>query len=455
MKTTNFFSMLLFFSFLSMTTQAQVMRVINNKVGVLNNNPSYHMDVNGDIRGNWIRSVGNRGLFSQTHGTYLTPTSASWWNFRSNNGVVIRNKSNVIKGYVYHNNSNGFGLLDGDGNWSMRIERDNYTQFAINNTIRMVLRANGRLEVPNGSDATGSNNSGFLQIGNALRIDNNEMITNNNSILFLQHDNNGDLRVDNTTFRVDASANTVSTPKIIDASNGAYYLDPSSVSRMNYVYPRVSNVGYIGSNGNRWLRGYFVNMHRVNEWVLSDRRLKENIENIDSALDKILAIDGKKYNYINSVTEGSPEGDVKVELPNELDIQAIESSELNNKTNESSAQNELALEQNAPELISEESSASELEKDLPFEDALISERDQKSMESQANTKNANKKTFGFIAQDVKDVLPEVVNYDEANDTYSMSYTALIPLLVESIKIQQEQIEQQQNQIDELRKMIKK
>ncbi|MCP4675613.1 MAG: hypothetical protein GY854_08945 [Deltaproteobacteria bacterium] len=67
----------------------------------------------------------------------------------------------------------------------------------------------GRLELINGIDASGSANSGYLEIGNDLRIDNNEIITDTNSTLYLQNDNNGDLRVDNNTLVVDSSTNRV------------------------------------------------------------------------------------------------------------------------------------------------------------------------------------------------------------------------------------------------------
>ena len=48
-----------------------------------------------------------------------------------------------------------------------------------------------------------------VTVANSLRIDGNEMITNTGNTLYLQHDNNGDLRVDNSTLVVDASANRV------------------------------------------------------------------------------------------------------------------------------------------------------------------------------------------------------------------------------------------------------
>ncbi len=52
----------------------------------------------------------------------------------------------------------------------------------------------------------------------------------------------------------------------------------------------------------------------------------------------------------------------------------------------------------------------------------------------------NRFHLGFMAQDVLDILPEPVLYDELNDIYSIEYTALIPVLVEAIKEQQSEIE---------------
>ena len=69
----------------------------------------------------------------------------------------------------------------------------------------------GRVEMTATTDANKWENSGVLEIGNRLRLDNNEIITNTNSTLYLQNDNNGDLKVDSAgyTFMVDASANRV------------------------------------------------------------------------------------------------------------------------------------------------------------------------------------------------------------------------------------------------------
>jgi hypothetical protein len=61
-------------------------------------------------------------------------------------------------------------------------------------------------------------------------------------------------------------------------------------------------------------------------------------------------------------------------------------------------------------------------------------------------KNDNKRYAGVIAQEVLNVLPEVVTED-INGHYSVAYGNLTSLLIEAIKEQQKQIEELQNKLD--------
>jgi hypothetical protein len=58
------------------------------------------------------------------------------------------------------------------------------------------------------------------------------------------------------------------------------------------------------------------------------------------------------------------------------------------------------------------------------------------------------KNYGFIAQEIKEVLPEVVKVD-ADGYYSVNYDEVIPLLVEAIKEQQKTISENKARIDDL------
>jgi hypothetical protein len=56
--------------------------------------------------------------------------------------------------------------------------------------------------------------------------------------------------------------------------------------------------------------------------------------------------------------------------------------------------------------------------------------------------------FGFIAQDLKKIFPELVYYDSIAGHYSVDYIGMIPVLVEALK-------DQQSQIDSLSKLLNK
>lgn len=60
--------------------------------------------------------------------------------------------------------------------------------------------------------------------------------------------------------------------------------------------------------------------------------------------------------------------------------------------------------------------------------------------------------YGFIAQEVEKVLPELV-HNESDGFKSLNYNGMIPVLVEAIKEQQKQIQDQQKDIDELKDLV--
>jgi len=54
-------------------------------------------------------------------------------------------------------------------------------------------------------------------------------------------------------------------------------------------------------------------------------------------------------------------------------------------------------------------------------------------------KDSGEKSFGLIAQEVEKILPEIV-HQKTDNTKTVSYIQLIPLLIQAIKIQQQQID---------------
>ena len=71
-------------------------------------------------------------------------------------------------------------------------------------------------------------------------------------------------------------------------------------------------------------------------------------------------------------------------------------------------------------------------------------------------KNEYAEAIGFLAQEMHDIIPEVVSKpkDEQVDLWSMDYEKLIPVLVNSIKEQQNLIMSQQTKVNELEMTLK-
>ena len=64
----------------------------------------------------------------------------------------------------------------------------------------------------------------------------------------------------------------------------------------------------------------------------------------------------------------------------------------------------------------------------------------------------DKKQWGFIAQEVEKVMPELVGVDE-DDYLTLNYTGVIPLLTKAMQEQQTEMEKQQKEIDQLKAQL--
>ncbi|MCK4980007.1 MAG: tail fiber domain-containing protein, partial [Candidatus Delongbacteria bacterium] len=65
--------------------------------------------------------------------------------------------------------------------------------------------------------------------------------------------------------------------------------------------------------------------------------------------------------------------------------------------------------------------------------------------------DSEQKYIGLIAQDVKELFPTFVQYNEEDDKYTMDYAGLSVIAIQAIKEQQEMIEEQQIAIEENKK----
>ena len=144
------------------------------------------------------------------------------------------------------------------------------------------------------------------------------------------------------------------------------------------VTPGSNNQGYIGTSTKQFSTVRAQYHYATTTLLTSDKRLKENFRSIDNPLDKILNMNGHKYDFI--LTESDSTGTEK-------------------------------------------------------------EKDQKA--------EMKKDKLGFIAQELIDVLPEAVDYEEEEDRYYIDYNAVIPVIVEAMKEQQAKIEALEAEIEAL------
>jgi hypothetical protein len=74
---------------------------------------------------------------------------------------------------------------------------------------------------------------------------------------------------------------------------------------------------------------------------------------------------------------------------------------------------------------------------------------------QFDWKSNGRHDIGFIAQEVKKQIPEIVNYNTKKDIYSVDYAKVVPFLVEAMKTQQGMIEKNNQLLKEQDEDIKK
>jgi len=171
-------------------------------------------------------SSNNGYMYFKNQNQHLYGNGVNNLSYKSNNNkssFSFYDKTNTRLGIVYGSlNADGskyFGLLDGDGDWSYLAKKDVSTAFRINNDDKMIIRANGRVELTGAVDADDEPSSGVLEIAGSLRLDGNEIITNKNNTLYINKDNNGDVSFDEGTLKINASDNRVELNGTADAND--------------------------------------------------------------------------------------------------------------------------------------------------------------------------------------------------------------------------------------------
>jgi len=94
-------------------------------------------------------------------------------------------------------------------------------------------------------------------------------------------------------------------------------------------------------------------------------------------------------------------------------------------------------------------------RDIPDAAAKISALHGVEYDWKNNPDPATKDQLGFLAQDVEKIFPEAVAVDGGTGMKEVAYESLISPLIEALKARQKVILQQQRDIDEIRKALKK
>ena len=186
------------------------------------------------------------------------------------------------------------------------------TSYTANGTEAVRFEANGMVKILTAIDAGGTAGTGSLEIGGSLRLDNNEIITNTNTTLYIQHNNTGDLWIDNGTFMVDASTNRLgilnTAPSTdvhlkqsdnLQAGGGGVTFE-SALAAINWkIYHSGSAISF-AENG---VRRAYISASTGAYIQTSDRTLKKSISLVeDNVLSKLSEINVYRYHYLDQST---------------------------------------------------------------------------------------------------------------------------------------------------------
>lgn len=163
-------------------------------------------------------------------------------------------------------------------------------------------------------------------------------------------------------------------------------VDNSSMGGQTTIRPSGSGWGFLGNSEHYWSDVYSNRSYtKEHPYVTSDERSKVDIENIPEgqALSKLSLLRPISYKL---------KGEVVASFP-------------------------------APSSGYGKASASLSDKDT---EAIARHREREA-------KHEARTQYGFVAQELRQIFPDLVDYDEETGLYSVQYTALIPLLVEGLQ----------------------
>ena len=176
-------------------------KLITSDTNVSDNLGNHNATTTLDLNSNEITEVSRLSMLASSDYDKLRVYNSSAYTLGMHSAMTFGYLNSWATTFTMGNNANT--------GWLFRDTADAQSDGAMSLTTNGRMTLKNYLSIPSTTDATGAVNTGALQIGNKLRLDSDEMLTNTNTVLYLQNGNNGDLRVDGTTLAVDASTNRV------------------------------------------------------------------------------------------------------------------------------------------------------------------------------------------------------------------------------------------------------
>jgi len=374
-------------------------------------------------------ALGPFAIQNNTNGSYNVAIGSN----AGNNNITGSN--NVFIGFQAGYNETGSNKLYIENSNAGPDDALVYGDFD-SNSIRFngTTFMDGRAEVFDTTDATGTANSGALEIANSLRLDANEIITNSGTTLFIQSDNNSDLEMDGGTFRLDATNNRIG----VGTASPDYRFSVNGLANLNEgvssgVALRVNGAEALWYNGTYFSWGFGGQDNFFNDPIgigIADPVTRLQVEGGGDA-----SLTNHGYFVMGSISG------LNVVMDN----------------NEILARDNGA---NSTLYIQTEGGSTSFGGDIYMNGTLLHSSDRRlkrEIEPLAYGLNAitklepkmyywkdkdqRYKSFGLIAQEVQDILPELVLERDMEDGYlAVNYTEIIPVLINAVKQQQQIIE---------------
>lgn len=303
-------------------------------VGIGNTGPGYKLHVSGDIyaNGGWMRVSGNQGLYFESWGGGWFMQDGTW--VRAYNGKSIWTSATVqadgsMQSPIYYdaNNNGYYANPNGFSNFNqLNVSRDGASECCSGGNFTLSLA----------ESTSGTGRTASLQFHNGGVSEG-----------YMRLANGGNRRFEFNDFQ-----------------NVGMSLNPRG-----HVYPQNNVTWNCGLSGLAWFDTYTDAVFRNYEFSLSDETMKTNIRPMDEALEKVMKLSPKVFDYNMEKMYGDG-------------YKLREYIEIDGKNN-----------------------------------------------------------LGFIAQELKEVYPELVKYHTEKQVYMVNYEGLIPVLVQAIQEQQKRIEQ--------------